>query len=506
LQLPKESLKYYCIPTLLAAAYLAGCASGNAPRTANRSPLGIEAQMAQSIAAEEKLESADFEKRLAALQGIIAAPTFKGLPDDAQYRDLLTAGKLAIVLGQQKRGYDFLVRAAASVEATLDVRLLQVQVALKLGLKVEAVNGLKLLAQHWPDQVADLPRGLFDAVFHDAANVPHATHLSLLQALYAIHWKLKWDIEPSAAWRDLSLLLLETGSLTEGIDVASHVKNPYVLIGMRADRRFDAVVEALPAEFDIEAAAARQLKNFESASDQQPSALALKLQVIVALGNQQHYAAMLAESDSVVSAIESTNFPEKLFVDYYDQYDSLLNLRAIALQREGQMDEAVAQFKAAAVDNKTDQLINLASFYCDLGRPADALDPIRRVRGDTSPYGAMVLESVRLEAAVQLGDRGQIATSLRYLQSHAADAPGAYLDGLLSANQLDRAAHVLVEQLRDRDQRQEALTRVQTYALPPQTTRETEITSRWREVVARREVQAAIDRVGRVDSYPLEEP
>jgi beta-barrel assembly-enhancing protease len=215
---------------------------------------------------------------------------------------------------------------------------------------------------------------------------------------------------------------------------------------------------------------------------------------------------MLAESDSVASAIESTNFPEKLFVDYYEQYDGFLNLRAVALEREGRVEEAVTQFRAAAAGNNTNQLINLAAFYCDLGRPAEALDPIRRVKGDTSPYGAMQLESVRLEAAVQLGDRHQIAASLQYLQNQAADAPGAYLDGLLSANQLDRAAHVLVGQLLDLDQRQEALTRVQDYALPPQTPRETEITSRWREVVQRKEVQAAIRKVGRVESYHMEEP
>lgn len=462
--------------------------------------------MAQSIAEQEKLESAGFEKRLTALRERIAAPTFNALPGDTQYRDLLTAGKLALALGQQRRGYDFIVRAADMPEASWDVRLLQVQVAFKLGLKAEAMNGTKLLVQRWPDQVAALPAGLLDAILRESVQVPHTTYISLLQALYAMHWKLKWEIEPSTAWRDLVQLLLEKGSLSEAIDVAAHVSNPYVLIGMRADRRFDAVIKALPADFDIEAAAARELKAFESASDRAPHSLELKSRVIVELGNQLHYAAMLAESDSVLSAIRSTNFPEKLFVDYYEQYEGLLNLRAIALERERQMEAAAAQFKAAAVGNNTNQLINLAEFYCDLGRPADALDPIRRVRGDTSPYGAMVLESVRLEAAVQLGDRGQITASLQFLQRHAADAPGAYLDGLLSANQIDRAALVLVGQLLDLDQRQEALTRVQDYALPPQTPREMEITSRWREVLARKEVQAAINRVGRVESYHLEQP
>jgi hypothetical protein len=494
------------ILALLAAACICACSSSGPPRSTEVAPLGIEPQIAKSIAEQEKLESADFEKRFAATQKEIAAPTFANSPAQTQYGLLLLEGRLGIALERSREAYVFIVRAADMQEATLEARLLQVQTAFKLGYKAEAMNGVRLLVQRWPDQVANLPPGAISAVLRDTAHVPRGVTLSLLQALYAMHWKLKWDIEPSAAWRDLSLLLLEKGSLREAIDVASHVDDAYVLIGMRADRRFDALVAALPGQFDIEAAAARQIKDFEAASEREPRSLALKVHVILALANQQHYAAMLAEADSIASAIEETNFPEKLFVDYHEENARLLNLRAIALERESRVEEAATEFKAAAAGNDTDQLINLAGFYCDLGRPADALDAIRRVGGDTSPYGAMLVESVRLEAAVQLGDKNQIAASLKYLESHAEDSPGAYLDGLLSANQLDRAAHVLVGQLLNLDQRQDALTRVQDYALPPETAREMEVTSRWREVVARKEVQAAIRKVGRADSYHLEAP
>jgi tetratricopeptide (TPR) repeat protein len=499
-------LKRYRILTLLAVTCLCACSSGSPPRSTDPAPLGIAARTAKSIAEQEKLENASFEKRFAASKKIIAAPIFASLPRETQYRLLLTAGKLGLALERPRKGYVFIVRAAAMPDATMDDRLLQVQTAVRLGYKTEAVNGMTLVVQRWPDQVANLPNGLLDGILRESGNVPHGTQLSLLQALYAMHWKLKWDIEPSGAWRDLSLLLIEHGSLPEAIDVATHVNDAYVLIGMRADRRFDPVVAALPTQFDITAAAARQLEDLESASDREPHSLALKSQVILALANRQHYAAMLAESDSVVSAIRSTNFPEKLFVDYYEQYEGFLNLRAIALERAGRLDEAVAQFKAASVGNNTNQLINLAAFYCDLGRPNDALDPIGRVRGDTSPYGAMQLESVRLDAVVQLGDARQVATSMQFLKKHVEDAPGAYLNGLLSVNQLDRAAHVLVGQLLDPDQRQDALTRVQDYARPPQTPREMEFASRWSEVVARKEVQSVIQKVGRVETYHLEAP
>jgi hypothetical protein len=78
-------------------------------------------------------------------------------------------------------------------------------------------------------------------------------------------------------------------------------------------------------------------------------------------------------------------------------------MRAVALERAGRSDDAAAQLMSASLGNNTNQLLNLGELYCELRRLQDALDSIGRVRGDTSPYGAMQLEWVRLEAAVQLG-------------------------------------------------------------------------------------------------------
>jgi len=84
---------------------------------------------------------------------------------------------------------------------------------------------------------------------------------ALLQALYDAQWKLPGDVEPSAAWRDLMLRLLEKGRVSEAGEVVSRVTDVYVLIAMRSDRRFDQIVEANAARFDIGAAADR---NFTS--------------------------------------------------------------------------------------------------------------------------------------------------------------------------------------------------------------------------------------------------
>jgi hypothetical protein len=143
--------------------------------------------------------------------------------------------------------------------------------------------------------------------------------------------------------------------------------------------------------------------------------------------------------------------------------------------------------------------------FCELSRPNDALAAIGRMVADTSPYGAMQMESVRLEAAEQLKDTKQVSRSLDYLRTHRTDAPATYEQGLIVVNQLDRAAHELVSQLLDVDQRQRTLLGVQAFAPAPGTQRDTELDARQRAVIAGSEVQAAIRKVGRAESYRLEE-
>jgi hypothetical protein len=124
----------------------------------------------------------------------------------------------------------------------------------------------------------------------------------------------------------------------------------------------------------------------------------------------------------------------------------------------------------------------------------------------TSAYGAMQVEAIGLQSAVQLGDRAQASRSMKYLSSHYADAPRAYLYALMVAKQLDQAARYLITELEDKELRQSILPDIQEYLPTPGTKAELEIEARWRSVIARKEVQAAIHKVGRVESYHLEAP
>jgi hypothetical protein len=73
-------------------------------------------------------------------------------------------------------------------------------------------------------------------------------------------------------------------------------------------------------------------------------------------------------------------------------------------------------------------------------------------------------------------------------------------------NRLDQAAHELAAQLMNAWERQDALLDIQSFAATPESPRDVEFDARHRAVIAMPEVQEAIRKVGRVESYALESP
>lgn len=493
---------------------LAGCASPvpttNHPTTAETPPsISVETQQRLDVAMS-LIEDKDFSRGGPALRAVIEEKGFSTLSRDTQYRALLAAAKVAVAQKDMKRGYDYMVRVNALPEATFRDGMSQLQIAARLNPNVDArlIDCLTAVLKRWPDRISQIDELVIPKVLRDAKQLKNVSALPLLQALYDAHWKLKGGFEPSYAWKDLALLLVQRGDLTAAIDVSAHVTDPYDLVDMRADRRFDAVVAANPAQFDVAAATERQLKAIELAAVNAPRTLQFKLMEIDALQDRLRYGAALAAADAVVIQVDSTNYPEKLFDDYAKEYAWILDERSHALVHEGRSDEAVEQMSKASLrvedrGGNVSQIINLAFLYCALEQPREALRALNTMTAKASAYGDMQAQAVRLTAAVQLKDKKEVARALHYLKIHRDDAPFTYLDALIAAGETKSAAQFLIERLRGADTRQEALSWVQTYgdvSLPPW---RQEMRNRRRALIARAQVQVAIEKVGRVESYAL---
>jgi tetratricopeptide (TPR) repeat protein len=511
----KRTVKPYRILALLAVFCVAAC-TATAPKpdqpmvvitSKAPNPFALADQLAEAM---NLVKREDWPKAQAALQAIIEDTAFSGLSSDTQYHVLWTAGRVFADHGQLERGYEYLVRAAAMPQSNFDDLLAQMRIAAKQGNKAETVSSLTSFAQRYPEKISNLNTKWIVVVARQARQLPAGQRLALYRSLYAAHWKLQWNFEPSYVWVELTRLLLEHGEQEAAVDVSTHVTDAYDLIVMRVDRRFDMIVAAHPAQFDIDAAAARQLKELLSASEKAPRSLELKETVIETLRRQQRYAESLAAVDALVADLKSTNSPDKAYEDYERTNPWILDERGSALARVGRWDDAVVQLTAASIlseDNagNISQIINLAQLYCELSRPKEALKTLGRLEAKPSPYGVMQVEYVKLDAATQLRDKNQIALSLNYLEDHRADAPNTYEGAQILVNDPDRAARFLIERLQDVDQRAAALLSAQSYGSWHETPRMLKFDAHWRAILARADVQEAIQRVGRVESFHLEE-
>jgi beta-barrel assembly-enhancing protease len=496
---------------MLCAVVMAACGAHSTKPPAT----SIAGQSSNAPSLQQQLDDAlqlpagtDYTQQIEKLRPVVDSTRFGTLPQDQQYQALAAAATLELRHGQPTRGYLYLARLNAMPQATFDEHAAQLVEAGKLDYKADVARTLATIAQRWPDKLSSFDSDYIEQVINESKRVPQADVYSLLQSLYDAGWRFKGGIEPSSAWRDLSLLLIQKGRLPQAIEVGAHVTDPYVLIAMRADRRFDPVVAANPAQFDIDAADNRELHELHKAAESMPQSLDVQLRELDGLRRRRHYSAILAITDSIITQVKSTNYPARLYDDYQENYVWILDFRSDALAGLGNWDEAVGQLDAAAhtTEPNISQYINLGDLYCDLGRPADALSAVGKITAKPSPLGVSRLELVTLRAAVQSGDAHLTASSLDYLKVHRADSLSNYQIALLVVNQPEQGARLLMSRLRAPESRQDALQSVQTYAPDSSLPIPQEVSARWRTLIARPDVQAAITAVGRIEAYPLQSP
>ena len=485
---------------LLGVLSLQGCVTGAA----------LDTERQRGVEADKALQEKNWPRAQILFKAYIGGTGFSHLPDDVQYQALRSAAFVGLYHGDKEVGYRYLLRLVALPQADAQAWMELLREAVALKHDADAARALVVLAQRWPEQLATLNKALVYGALRAIDRLPHEAQLSSLSALFQAHFTLKWGMESNRSWRSLTLLLLERNRLSEAVEVASRINGAEVLLSMRVDRRFDTVTAAIPAHFDIDAATREELRIVQDLSDQHPDSLELKLEVVTALRHLRSYGAMLAATDELVSEIESTNYPQRLYkdTDYGDQYRWLLNLRSLALERMGQSDEAVAQLQVASRlpeqgAKNVSQVISLGGLYLRLMRPRDALAAIAVV-GPASPRGIMQLELIRLEAALQMKDAEQVEKSLKIMQAHAADGPDALESELVTTGHMDLAAESLVARLLDPSQREEALRDVQKFEPIPESDWEKSFDVQWDALLAREDVRAAINKVGRAETFRLE--
>ena len=491
---------------------LGGCASlhppaapavpATAPGT-GRAAAAAELERAQSLVGAAQWPQAD-----AALRGLLAGRQFGQLDPTQQHLTLSLAALAALQNGDARRALSLSQRACALPGNDARDWFTRMRAATSAADPRDAVLALTALAQRWPQVLARLQvYGPIEQVVRNSLDgVPDAERYELLAALH----KIKFLDEPRAAgewWREFTLLQLARGERMSAAQTLARISDPYVIISIEADRRFDALRAEPNILVSVHQAAEESIQSELRYAQLTPDRLEPMNHLAAILINCVRAQQALSVTDAAIEQLDQHG--RGAWSDYDLEYPDILNNRANALYSLGRYQAAVTQLDAASrlgahPDANVSQLINLAEMYNDLEQPREAEQTLARVApAELSAFGVMQMQKEKLRAALGLHDDKGAALALEFLRSHRQDALGAYQEALLYTHRDDEGAALLITRLREPRLRSAALMAVQTYAEDAEPASVLAKQARWRELIQREDVQQAISGVGRIAHYPL---
>jgi tetratricopeptide (TPR) repeat protein len=459
--------------------------------------------------AVDKIRNDDFEGADRDLSRIISEKEFGKLGVAEQRSLYYTAAMVAAQLSDWKRAHALAMHATEAETAGAEDWRLRFQTAMSGQDIRDAASSLATIAERWPSTLSDIHDDAIVETVYYSRRPPGSDKvwLPLVEALRKADWRTIDQREPSQFWVDLALYYLQHSSPERASEVAAHVTDPKLLIGMRSDKQFDRVVGRNRYIEDIDRAARDDVDLLQVAARRMPQKMAIRNGLVWTLLVANRPAEALQVADETLARVKTTTEADPAFDDLDDEINWAYDVRARALRRLGRWDEALDQWLKGSEHKEhggvnVSQAINVGYFYCDLGRPEEARSMVAKV-AQVSPFGALQLESVKHAAALLLHDESEAARALKFIKDHQSDSPGTYQWALARANDVEAGVKLLVARLKDPKLRTDALAEVQQYADVVEPAKNKEWAANFRVVVARPEVQRAVAKVGRAGHYNI---
>ncbi len=446
------------------------------------------------------------------LKATIADPAFPALTESERHAAKLLYGKVLHDLKDYTAARDALAEASQMPSAGFFDWRTRLSNSFRLGDFVDAARAATVIVETWPDKLTDISD---EAILYIARNAAEdgagdAITLQLVSGLHAAHWSPRDPFaESQYLWLIETRLRLARGDVAGARAAAANITDPDLVIDMRVDKRFDVIVQADPARFDIDRVMDARLESLRARA----AAFPRRLAGVNALGQFLH---QRGQDDAALAIFEGALARLKdspaAFSDA-DQRNWTQDWRAAVLFALDRSDRAIAALAAGARANErgtanVSQAINLAGVYDDYDRPNDALAAVAALdAAHSSAYGRMALNNVRACALFQLGDKAALDPIVAYLKTHVKDGLRPFIDAMLCLGDQDAAAAAVIGALADPTARLSALDALQEYAPRPYLSPRQEAThAAWVALKNRPDVAAAIARVGRVESYRFLSP
>jgi hypothetical protein len=484
------------------AALLVGCGA----RAAQRPPsAGDELIRAMFDTAVDGAQRGDAQMVLVSLEPAMRDDIYKQLSEPKQYQVASLYGQAALNQGDGEAAHRAFVLATSHDEAGPADWNGRMHSAISSGDGTDAYLAFKRLRDsNFPvlesfdnkqvDRLDQLLRALPDSA---------KARMVLGREMEREHWVPPLD-GPDKLWLHYTEALLEAGDTRKAAIVAGRITDPMILMAMRADSRFDAIIAANPSLQDPEATAERRLASAQDYARQHPTRLMAKVEVAEALAllNREPEALpLLEDANHSIATAPRTRPP---FEDMESNF-AVEAWRTSLLISLGRVDEGVASRVATAFCCAPVLITPIARPLMEANRPKEA----QRWLVDASAAGLglherMELAQVKACVAAQLGDAAQLEQQLQYLTANEAWKPEAVVEALVCADRLDAAAAALARQLKDPRTRLAALSRLQVYAPEPDALPYSVLLDkRWAQLRSMPAVRSEVAKVGRIRTYRL---
>lgn len=467
---------------------------------------GVELQLKLAFV---DVRNGEYAKAAPELDKLIAAPDFGQLTAEIRFQVINVAAAIALQDKDYAKAHRLGMMATAFDQADSATWLSRLFAAFYLDDNADAARCVEAIAKQWPDRLdAVLPQGIVQ--LHHGLRAVHKddADFSMLNALFDANWQASQSTY-DYVWRDLVLMQIEHNGNERAAVIAQRIGSADTALSMRVDKRFDVITQRHPERFDVVQLLDAQIEAAQQRIKAHPDQLEPVQRLQDLLLEKGQNVKVLSVSDAAVAHAESGD-GEKVYTDFSQAYNWVLNQRSLALAHDGHWDEAVREMTRAAKRPEdgglnVSQSINLADLYVDLAEPDKAAAAIVEP-GQMSPMGSMQLHYVKLQIALEKNDAPAVAEHMAYLRKHRNDDIATWERALLKHGDLDDAAALLIERLNAADWRNGALVEMQHYVRGKQTPTMTTMEQRWNSVTSRADVQAALVKVGRVERVAITSP
>jgi hypothetical protein len=463
--------------------------------------------------AYQELELKHYADVYPLLNDLVSTARFDDLPSADRHLGLLTTGAVGVHVRDLSFAHRLLVRASQMPEAGAQDWKIRFEAAYLLDDHADSLSSLATLAQRWPQSLTGYPDQpiLRVALRKPESDDERRLRFDLLSALYSDSWKMDLGVEAGMLWGELMRELARRGDLTRALEVSAHVNSPRELLSTRIDKRFDALVRMDPARFDVGAAAKRQIAEFQAAVARAPRKLDAIVQLTYAYLDAGRYDEVYRTTSEVLAKVSAAKAPGDLYDDAETALNWIFDNHARALAAMNRWDETEQEYRRASErlehgHENVSNVINLALFYAEMNRGDEAMKTLSLLQSreaTLSAYGRMQEKAALHAAALARHDSVTAREALGYLREHQSDSIGTLQFELIRADRLDEAAQLLIQRLQDPLLRHDALMEAQLYSDPPAPPQLQQARARWRWLLSRRDVRAAVARVGRIERLPL---